>query len=447
MIRKERSPRLSSRAIGAIVAVAMDVLARSRKLGDVLEEIQIPRQDLAAGTVKYEKRRVIRPGLAERFDIRKEAARVGSELARVHDIRTLASDAGPVPPNATQEELAGLRFLSRLVDSAVAGRKAFPRSLSHRLTTVARVFESQIAAGSVEAEWVHPILGGYMPDGGVTLARGVWLGPMQSRDVAELARYELGFISGPLVPTLLLHTGAMLCIRRRTKAPGALYHNQEGQRIIFELAIAAALSGIRPLHFVNSWVRPVGPSVFAVQGAQWAMGSYPLVPQRRIERTELAALSRSFRTVQACPEVIRSSLPVQRLVSASFRSSPIDALVDIWVGLEAVLLSKEENTELQYRMSLRAARLLRASPPRAFIRRFKDAYADRSKVVHGSGAALSRQQLERLEWSAGVLRSLVRLAVKDGMPADVIALENDMLLASARRTRSIGAEPTATDHC
>ena len=88
--------------------------------------------------------------------------------------------------------------------------------------------------------------------------------------------------------------------------------------------------------------------------------------------------------VSAAREDRRMALVLRRLNSAYERPLSEDALVDLWVAFEALLIP-ESTTELRYRAALRIARLTGDSSDEretAFVAA-KRSYDARSKVVHG----------------------------------------------------------------
>lgn len=79
-------------------------------------------------------------------------------------------------------------------------------------------------------------------------------------------------------------------------------------------------------------------------------------------------------------------LPVRRLRLAGTRLSREDALVDYVIGLEALLGTDEEKTELGFRFRVRGAVVLLSKgreERRENMRRLRESYELRSRVVHG----------------------------------------------------------------
>lgn len=138
-----------------------------------------------------------------------------------------------------------------------------------------------------------------------------------------------------------------------------------------------------------------------------------------IAAEELAGLS-SF--VDHCLEPCRKSLELakDRLRDAESRRSPIDGIVDAFVGIEA-LLNSENAPELTMRVALNYACLCSREQRRARYRTLKDLYKVRSKIVHGDYkangtftiAGVSKQVSEIAAESKAILRDLIRTFVMD----------------------------------
>ncbi len=100
----------------------------------------------------------------------------------------------------------------------------------------------------------------------------------------------------------------------------------------------------------------------------------------------VSGVERIYSEWAALPEATREGLriPLSRLNSALRRSSAIDQAIDLGVALEALFLESSENSELSFRLSVRAARFLRSELAdrqelAQFVRRV---YAVRSAAVH-----------------------------------------------------------------
>lgn len=84
----------------------------------------------------------------------------------------------------------------------------------------------------------------------------------------------------------------------------------------------------------------------------------------------------------------RIALALRRFTLAYERILPEDRLIDYMVALEALLLTREEQQELAYRLGLRGAALLGANPDARLeiFSRLRRAYTVRSNIVHGGSS-------------------------------------------------------------
>jgi hypothetical protein len=102
-------------------------------------------------------------------------------------------------------------------------------------------------------------------------------------------------------------------------------------------------------------------------------------------------------------------VPIRRLRAAGTRAEKEDALVDCVVGLEALLGTDDEKTEIGYRFRIRGAVLLaKRRNERGFhIRYLRELYDLRSRLVHGQ--TVSKEQLDlALPTAESALRTIWR---------------------------------------
>lgn len=92
-------------------------------------------------------------------------------------------------------------------------------------------------------------------------------------------------------------------------------------------------------------------------------------------------------------------IALRRYADAFQRREPEDRLVDLVIALEAMLLKPGEFQELAFRLSQRGALLLPGDleDAREIRSQLKDAYRDRSKVVHGVRDEVDRQFVNEVE--------------------------------------------------
>jgi Apea-like HEPN len=79
------------------------------------------------------------------------------------------------------------------------------------------------------------------------------------------------------------------------------------------------------------------------------------------------------------------SLGTRKLSESCVRSSDEDAILDIFIALEAMAFKKGEQGEFTYKLSQRVACLLGKTPAarKSYFKKVKNAYNIRSKIIHG----------------------------------------------------------------
>lgn len=126
--------------------------------------------------------------------------------------------------------------------------------------------------------------------------------------------------------------------------------------------------------------------------------------------------------VRQCLKPCRPKLELakQRLSEAEVRRSPVDAIVDAFVGIEA-LLNPDNAPELSLRVALNYATLGPSESARSRFRTLRDLYKVRSKIVHGDhkeggtykvcGSARSTNEIADI--SKALLRNLIHTFIHD----------------------------------
>lgn len=130
----------------------------------------------------------------------------------------------------------------------------------------------------------------------------------------------------------------------------------------------------------------------------------------------------------------RIDLALRRFNLAYERILPQDRLIDYMIALEALLLTREEQQELAYKLGLRGSALLGENPDTRFevFSRLKKAYAVRSEIVHGeSPAAHVRVGPTQVSFHQFVeeIASDVRSAIKKMLALTESANEVDVITA------------------
>jgi hypothetical protein len=407
---------------------------------ELREEVQVPvLTAIDKGvSISYVKKHRIRYGLGHLHDskvhFRSMAAQVGAILAEHYNLAPLVQGAGPVLD--TDQGTAGVRFLGRLIDAAIGGAED-PPPITPTLRRICRKFEAQLAAGKVEVEWIYPVPGLIIASP-FQLSGSVRFQELGQERLELLHRYAEG---GLVSHDIILQTATVLAIRATTQMPFG-YTGRENSDVINKVVLAFILSDLPPPLFLTSWQESREPSVFslghAAQFALWSSSPLALFPQLPLSSLQANVLKRVYKAVDSCPEEVLNDLPMRRAVSAKFRSSYEDRLIDIWIALEALLLTDQETFELQYHMILRAAWLVQPPDLPKFKDNFKKVYTDRSKVVHGARHKIKNDTLERCEWVFSLLKQLLLISIREKRRLDPKRIEESMLTRrKSARTKEI----------
>ena len=119
------------------------------------------------------------------------------------------------------------------------------------------------------------------------------------------------------------------------------------------------------------------------------------------------------------------TIALRRFDLASGRASTEDSLIDLWITLEALLLS-DGTAELRYRASLRLARLCGDTPAarQDIFRLAKRSYDARSKIVHGEKPPDTMPQI--IFRTRGLVQQALRRWLLDPVNG-VSSLDDDLL--------------------
>lgn len=148
-----------------------------------------------------------------------------------------------------------------------------------------------------------------------------------------------------------------------------------------------------------------------------------LQPPIRIQANDGPALAQWLHVTNEIQKHANLRAALHRYVLACGRLRPEDALVDLVIGLESILLSGLQN-ELSHRFSLNGSSLchwILGTPRRDGYQLLRQAYAARSSIVHGYGRKLKAHRMETLSNEIRVLLSkilgwLIQDAAKYGLP-------------------------------
>ncbi len=134
-----------------------------------------------------------------------------------------------------------------------------------------------------------------------------------------------------------------------------------------------------------------------------------LQPPIRIQANDGPSLAQWLHITNEIQKHANLRAALHRYVLACARLRPEDALVDLVIGLESILLSGLQN-ELSHRFSLNGSSLchwILGTPRRDGYQLLRQAYAARSSIVHGYGRKLKAHRMETLSNEIRVLLSKI----------------------------------------
>lgn len=120
------------------------------------------------------------------------------------------------------------------------------------------------------------------------------------------------------------------------------------------------------------------------------------------------------------------STAAARLNSARRRVDPAASIIDLATAFESILATRDETSEISYRLKLRAALALGTSyQERLEVSKcMNELYSIRSKAVHGVASALPDNTARPIvEWADGACARLLRTVVNAGRLPDLKKLE------------------------
>jgi hypothetical protein len=425
-----------------VVPLALAIIRKLRHLPpeELFEDVNVPVRPagLTEGrgellSLSFLTKRRLRSNLAELHDsktgFRSAALQVGEALARQHDLTALVQSPGPVL--ASDSATAGVRFLGRLIDETIAGKERFPPRPSVVLKRTCERFESQIDSRTIEVEWLYPLpFFGLVAS--VKLSSEVSLRESDDAGLEVLCRSTVG--GGISLHHPVLKSALVLVIRRRLSIP-FVWSGTETSETVEKVVIALMLSELPVPTPLIWWPEPCEPSLFEIQQGLWSVPPLYTFHRVRLDAQRIKKLRGIYRMVDACPAEVLKSIPMQRAVSAAYRGAPEDRLIDIWIALEALLLTADEKSELQYRLKLRAARILQPTDLALFRKLFSTSYADRSRLLHGVRRPFDQNAMKRLVEISVHLRRILLHAVQTKRLPDPARMDDEMLRRSAVRDR------------
>jgi hypothetical protein len=197
-----------------------------------------------------------------------------------------------------------------------------------------------------------------------------------------------------LNPTLVPRLGGMLVALEAPFDSPLFLNASEMHQVPKREGLDSALRAIDSAHcalhcFKDGAARilfqAIRPHVRALPGLD---GSYMILPSSRIasayhlERKDLAELAR-FAEAYTAAQLPELRLAASRLRDAELRPSPRDAVVDAFVGIEA-LLNPFADGELSFRLAMNYATFGPPTERHGRYRKLRDLYKVRSRIVHGA---------------------------------------------------------------
>jgi hypothetical protein len=227
----------------------------------------------------------------------------------------------------------------------------------------------------------------------------------------------------------------------------AFYPVEEIEQAFEALRIAASV----PMGYAQIYMRPIGwawhysadlPPV--IQGS--IARRYPpqfddygwLRQPESTTRTEVNDAATTLAELSAAGKSLR--LASRRFSGAALRADEDDAVLDLCIAIEAAL-GDEDRSEMNYKLSLRAAAILalqnvRQGDAPAVMKRVKDLYGWRSAIVHGRDVEKARRKFlgddagNGLEAATTLVRSLLRQLVLRNDLRSGDAIDTKLLLGT-----------------
>jgi hypothetical protein len=171
-----------------------------------------------------------------------------------------------------------------------------------------------------------------------------------------------------------------------------------------------------------------------------------------VTANELSEVASTFSDLLDAPDAI--SLATRRLNSAMLRTDEADSIIDLCIGLEA-LLTDETQTEMTHKLALRIAALSTLSEERKYtpeqvFRAVKRIYNYRSKLVHGRTDAASHRTIPFLEpphnqapdVAADLLRQVVRTLLRHASYLTPSKIDIELIAAGMGARDDVDEGPT-----
>lgn len=220
----------------------------------------------------------------------------------------------------------------------------------------------------------------------------------------------------------------------------------EAVYIVAEIPTGFAQILVRPRDWAADWTQDLPPLWSAWRGRAYPEGlnDREWAKQRNpIQVTEINEIVRIARALKTADKKV--AIAARRCRRASFRDDVEDVILDVAIGIEA-LVGKEPDA-LTHRMAQRAAIALAGDiAPENTYSLVKQFYGIRSKIAHGDSPKKWTVKLGNEEFGASwtgryLLRSLLRSLLLADKPWDATSLDERMLERFERPDGYTSADP------
>lgn len=297
--------------------------------------------------------------------------------------------AGPWP-----HDIEG-QYLAPLFKTYLEHTKAFVYN-RRRAQQVIQMMLQQLSSTEVEVLGLI-ILEGFEAERPFHLENKLRVRPIEERDLLMLGREDFFSSFEPYDISRWVHTDWWICETRILNPRGTSIGWNRIHDITDSLASALRMfkSGGVAIGFRTHQLSSPFGRMGRTRGGKLDQIT---VGQRRyiLLGSEIPKFVRFWRKLRHLMEDPQHYLhvPLRRMRAAGTRAQKEDAIVDYVIGLEALLGTREEQTELSYRFRVRGSVLLadRKSERKNYLKTLGDLYGLRSAIVHGSH--ISTQELE-----------------------------------------------------
>jgi hypothetical protein len=297
------------------------------------------------------------------------------------------------------------------------------RRISETVSTDAAILsvvsdlDNLLTTRNAEREVVTLLTGLSLPEGveRISLDNGLYIRPLTADELAELGSNDISsesrfdLTSGFVTSAVISETPISIWLSPQCENSAPDFSSHQAHQVQIENVLGALhilKSGRVGVRATFTRIRPtILPNMRGYSSAPLVVNpfSFMELTQEDVDRfvTLFAALAETRRN--------ELNIAAARLLDAESRLSPVDALLDAVIGLEA-LLNPNDRSELSFRVALNYAFL---APTRERRRRFetaRDVQITRNRVVHG-GISLKSKEAPLLHQHAELAKDCLRDAV------------------------------------